>query len=70
MSLSPNITLTLSMEPPIGAVFSSGESALPYASRFDALTAARGTQVIDVALAYGGGTHGAKITAKARGRWL
>lgn len=70
MSLAPSATLTLTMEPPIGAAFSSGESALPYATRFDALTAAKGAQDIIVALTYGGGTHGAKITARARGRWL
>ena len=60
----------INIEPPIGAVFSSGESALPFASRFDLLAAARGVQTISVALAYGSGTKGATVTARARGRWM
>jgi len=70
MSLAQNAALTLNMEPPIGAVFSSGANALPYAGRFDALTATKGVQAIGVALTYGSGTKGAQITAKARGRWI
>lgn len=70
MSIAQGDALQIDMEPPIGAVFASGDNALPYASRFDTLTASRGAQVIGVALTYGSGTKGAKITARARGRWL
>lgn len=70
MSMDQGKALLINMEPPIGAVFSSGESALPFASRFDILTAARGVQTISVALAYGSGTKGATVTARARGRWI
>ena len=70
MSMDQGKALLINMEPPIGAVFSSGESALPFASRFDILTAAKGVQTISVALAYGSGTKGATVTARARGRWI
>lgn len=71
MSLTAGDALDVSMEPPIGAVFAlNGASALPHAERFDALKAVRGTQTVTVTLAYGGGAKGARITARARGRWL
>lgn len=70
MNIAQGNALQIDMEPPIGAVFASGDNALPYASRFDTLTASRGAQAINVALTYGSGTKGAKITARARGRWL
>ncbi len=70
MSIAQGDALQINMEPPIGAVFSSGENALPYATRFDALEAVSGAQTIRVTLTYGSGTRGASITARARGRWL
>ena len=70
MNLTQGNSLTISMEPPIGAAFSDGESALPYASQFDVLTAHKGVQTITAALTYGSGTKGAQITARARGRWI
>ena len=45
------------------------ENALPYAARFDYLTARHGPQSVSATLAYGSGTKGAKITIKARGRF-
>ena len=69
MSIAQNASLTLNMEPPIGATFSNGSSALPHADQFDQLTAHAGLQPIDVAMTYGSGTKGAKITLNARGRW-
>lgn len=70
MNLTQGKSLTIGMEPPIGAAFSDGESALPYATQFDYLTAHRGAQTITATLAYGSGTKGAQLTARARGRWL
>lgn len=75
MSLTQNKALIIGMEPPIGAEIKSGNAAsdgsnaLPYAERFDPLTARNGRQTISVALTYGSGTKGAKITIKARGRY-
>lgn len=70
MNLTQDSALTIGMEPPIGAAFSDGASAMPYASQFDFLTACKGAQTITVALTYGSGTKGAQITAHARGRWI
>lgn len=70
MSLPEGQTLTVSMEPPAGAVFSDGENALPYAAQFDPLFAQAGSNEIGLTLAYGDGIPGASITAKARGRFL
>lgn len=70
MALKQGESLHIGMEPPIGAAFSDGESALPYAQRFDFLTARKGMQTITAALAYGSGTMSAKIIVSARGRWL
>ena len=70
MNLTQGKRLTIDMEPPIGAAFSDGSSALPHADQFDVLTVRKGTQSITVALTYGSGTKGAQITASARGRWL
>ena len=69
MSLAAGKVLRIDMEPPIGAKFSDGENALPYATRFDYLTARNGPQSISAILAYGSGTKGAKIAIKARGRF-
>ena len=69
MNIAPGEALRIDMEPPIGAALSAGENALPYAARFDYLTARHGPQSISATLAYGSGTKGAKITIKARGRF-
>lgn len=69
MSLGTGQSLLIDMEPPIGAVFSDGENALAFASRFDPLWAYEGPQTISVSLSYGTGTRGAEVTAKARGQW-
>lgn len=69
MNIASGDALLIDMEPPIGAAFSDGENALPYAARFDYLTARHGPQSISATLAYGSGTKGAKITIKARGRF-
>lgn len=70
ISLPKGQGVNINMEPPIGAAFFDGTNALPYAGRFDWLTAAPGRNEITVGLTYGAGTKGARVTAKARGRWL
>lgn len=70
MNMAQGAALRIEMEPPVGAVFASGDSALPYATCFDILTVARGVQTIHVGLTYGSGTKGAAVTASARGRWI
>ena len=69
MAIASGASLTIDMEPPIGAVFASGQSALPYATRFDYIALAPGKNTITVTLTYGSGTAGAQITAAARGRF-
>lgn len=68
MSLGAGGTLTLDMEPPIGAVFASGGSALSYATTFDYIELTAGLNTVAVTLQYGSGTRGARITVSARGR--
>lgn len=70
MNLTQGKSLTIGMEPPIGAAFEGGESAMPYALQYDFLTARKGTQPITAQLTYGSGTKGAQLTACARGRWI
>lgn len=70
MALPNGASLRISMEPPIGAVFSSGGNALPYATRFNILQAQAGANAVSVALTYGTGTKGATVTIKARGRFV
>lgn len=68
MSLANGQTLTIDMEPPIGAVIGS-TNALPYATAFAPILLNSGSNAITVTLTYGSGTKGAQITASARGRW-
>ena len=68
MSLANGQTLTVDMEPPIGAVIGS-TNALPYATAFAPILLNSGSNAITVTLTYGSGTKGAQITASARGRW-
>lgn len=70
MRIAQGDALQINMTPPIGAAFASGENALPYATRFDALTAVQGAQSVSVSLTYGSGGRGASVTARARGRWM
>lgn len=70
MSLTPGQTLTIDMEPPIGASIGAITNALPYATAFDFIALAAGKTSISVGLTYGSGTKGATITASARGRFL
>ena len=70
LNIAAGSSLTIDMEPPIGAVYGNGDSALPCAKRFDYIALPDGPNVINVALAYGSGTAGAAITASVRGRWL
>ncbi|MEG2469305.1 MAG: hypothetical protein RSB86_18180 [Comamonas sp.] len=70
MSIAVGAALIIDMEPPIGAAFSNGANALPYATRYDYLTAQTGANAVGVALAFGSGTPGAKIAASTRGRYL
>ena len=68
MSLANGQTLTIDMEPPIGAVIGS-TNALPYATAFSPILLNSGSNAITVTLTYGSGSKGAQITASARGRW-
>ena len=69
LNIAAGSSLTIDMEPPIGAVYGNGDSALPCAKRFDYIALPDGPNVINVALAYGSGTAGAAITASVRGRY-
>ena len=69
LNIAAGSSLTIDMEPPIGAVYGNGDSALPCAKRFDYIALPDGPNVINVALAYGSGTSGAAITASVRGRY-
>ena len=68
MALAAGQTLTIDMEPPIGAQIGDS-NALPYASVFSPVLLGNGMNTLGVALTYGSGTKGAQITAKARGRY-
>lgn len=68
MALTAGQTLTIDMEPPIGAMIGNS-NALPYASAFTPLLLQNGLNTLLVTLTYGSGTKGAQITAKARGRY-
>lgn len=69
LNIAAGGSLTIDMEPPIGAVYGNGDSALPCAKRFDYIALPDGPNTINVALAYGSGTAGAAITASVRGRY-
>lgn len=74
MNLQSGQTLTISMEPPIGAQIGNdgggtAANALPYAASFAPLFMHSGGNSITVALTYGSGGKGAQLTARARGRW-
>lgn len=68
MNLTNGQTLTISMEPPIGALIGS-TNALPYATTFAPILLQNGSNAITVQLTYGSGTKSAQVTASARGRW-
>ena len=74
MNLTNGQTLTINMEPPIGAqIGNSGgaapTNALPYATAFAPIQLESGINNVYVQLTYGSGTKGAQVTASARGRW-
>ena len=68
MNLTNGQTLTINMEPPIGAQIGS-TNALPYATAFAPISLNSGANNVYVQLTYGSGTKGARVTASARGRW-
>lgn len=68
MNLTNGQTLTINMEPPIGAQIGSA-NALPYATAFAPIQLESGINNVYVQLTYGSGTKGAQVTASARGRW-
>ncbi len=70
MNVAAGDSLTIDMEPPVGAIFSGGGSALPHATQFDSIELSAGKHTLGVTLAFGAGTKSAKVTASARGRWL
>ena len=69
MNLAAGKQLTISMEAPIDAQDGAGTSYLPYAESFTPILLNTGLQRIPIALTYGSGSAGAKITASVRGRW-
>lgn len=69
MNLAAGKQLTISMEAPIDAQDGTGTSYLPYAESFMPILLNAGLQRIQIALTYGSGNAGAKITASVRGRW-
>ncbi len=56
-------------EPPIGAAFSTGKNALPYAEKFRIPALKNGLNRVRVRLEWGAGEHSARITVWARGRY-
>lgn len=68
MSLANGQTLTINMEPPIGAVIGTA-NALPYATAFAPISLVGGINNIYVQLTHGSGTKGAQVIVSARGRW-
>lgn len=68
MAIPTGQALEINMEAPIGASVGAA-NALPYATRFDYLTAARACDVT-VAATFGSGTAQAEVTARATGRWI
>lgn len=70
MEMADGASLLISMEPPVGALFSGGVNALSYATRFDILRARPGANAVSAVLTYGEGDRGARVTATARGRFV
>lgn len=70
--MMPDQVMTITMEPPIGAVI-DGESALSKAVAFDPVLLDAGDHTVSVHLTYDsdapGAPAGAKISASVRGRW-
>jgi phage-related protein len=70
MNVMVGQSLTIDMEPPIGAKLSTGASALPYATAFQYIALGPGSNAVNVVIAYGIGSRGARVTVSARGRFL
>lgn len=69
LSLAAGEILTVSGEPPIGAMIGT-VSALRYADAFGQITVTQGISTLTAAVTYSGsGTRSVKVTARARGRW-
>lgn len=69
MNIVTGGSLTVTMEEPVDAAFGDGTTALPHAQRFDLLTVENGLNMVPVVLAYGSGSHSARVELAARGRW-
>lgn len=69
MSIAKDGQLQISLEPPVSAVYGTGESALDKATVFSQLLATPGPNTVDMTIGYGVGTKGASIKLSARGRY-
>lgn len=69
LNIASGAALAITMDAPIGAKVGS-VNALPYASRFDYMELAKGSNTVGVALTYASsGTKTATVRFSARGRW-
>lgn len=70
LHLAQGQSVTLDFEPPIGATFSTGDNALPFASAFRAIKLQNGSNTLQVRLTWAGSSgRSASIVTAARGRW-
>ena len=70
MHLAQGQSVTLDFEPPIGATFSTGDNALPFASAFRAIKLRNGNNTLQMRLTWAGSSgRSASIVTAARGRW-
>lgn len=70
LHLAQGQSVTLDFEPPIGATFSTGDNALPFASAFRAIKLRNGNNTLQMRLAWAGSSgRSASIVTAARGRW-
>ena len=69
MSIAAGGKLTISLEPPISALYADGSSALPQATALEQLLANPGSNVVGLTITYGAGEKGADIVISARGRY-
>ena len=70
LHLAQGQSVTLDFEPPIGATFSTGDNALPFASAFRAIKLRNGNNTLQMRLTWAGSSgRSASIVTAARGRW-
>lgn len=70
LHLAQGQSVTLDFEPPIGATFSTGDNALPFASAFRAIKLRNGNNTLQMRLIWAGSSgRSASIVTAARGRW-